>query len=51
MIPIRPIHLFFALCPILLVYFGVPIPARSENAEETGLKIAQDAQGSREGFW
>lgn len=50
MIPIRPINLFFALCPILLVCLGVSAPARSETAEETGLKIAQDAHAREKGF-
>ncbi|MXZ09404.1 MAG: outer membrane lipoprotein-sorting protein [Gemmatimonadetes bacterium] len=50
MIPIRPIHLFFALCPILLICLGVSAPVRSENAEETGLKIAQDAHAREKGF-
>ena len=50
MIPIRPIHLFFAFCPILLFCLGVSSPARSESAEETGLKIAQDAHAREKGF-
>ena len=51
MIPIRPIHLFFAFCPIILFCLGVSSPARSETAEETGLKIAQDSQDREKGFW
>ena len=50
MIPVRPVHLFFALCPILLICLGVSAPARSETAEETGLKIAQDSQDREKGF-
>ena len=50
MIPIRPIHLFFAFCPIILFCLGVSSPARSETAEETGLKIAQDSQDREKGF-
>ena len=42
MILIRPIHLFFALCPILLAC--LPVCADDATPEETGLKIAQDAQ-------
>ena len=49
MIPVRPIHLFFALCPILLFSLDV-LPVHSENAEETGLKIAQDAHAREKGF-
>lgn len=50
MMPIRPIHLFFALCPILLICLSVSTPARSDTAEETGLKIAQDSQDREKGF-
>ena len=45
-----PIRLFFVLCPILLICLGVSVSARSETAEETGLKIAQDAQDREKGF-
>ena len=50
MIPIRPMHLFFALCPIILFCLSVSTPARSESAEETGLKIAQDSHAREKGF-
>ena len=45
-----PVRLFFALCPILLICLGVSTSARSETAEETGLKIAQDAHTREKGF-
>ena len=48
MIPIRPTHLLFALCPILLVC--LPVCADDATPEETGLKIAQDAHAREKGF-